>query len=665
MRTAADLIMKPITRELDRLRLFARPPPFTVHCTTACKRFSSKRLFSGARQAFFPPELDLSNVDGRGPKSSQALTKAMAARFIGCDSRGFGAIMYARLFFAGSLLACGFLIGVGSALAQPQEVRVPLIMSMPRSSLPLRHSLGRRSYDAIKKHAGRISSQVLPLTRTEMWVVPQANVNALRKAAAQYGVVAKKLDKNWNHVFRWTPIRVSMNGMPMMALAKSSKATMGVGITQHAPAEVLEYALTKDAGAQVTAKDAPKIKLQLNEKTALTITRTSVDIKSDMCAWHGMVDGTNAPATIMWWPGVAMAGTVQHEGRIFSIKHMPGGTHTAVAVVEKSENRMPPDHAPMSARLRADDPNLRDDPLVRQGDASKIRSLIESIGTPATERSQAQNQALRQPNVAQGDTRGSTTTMGEAAGPSDITINVIVAYTKKVASNYADVRRELIELAIEEANQSFRNSNLGFVKLKLVHAYQTDYVEEGEHFNHLWRFVDKGDGYMDEIHGLRDKYDADVAVLMVDDPKGCGLSTRVFADAGEAFAVMYHECAALTYSLAHEIGHLIGARHELAVDTTMAPFPYGHGYVNGSKWRDIMSYKESCGGCPRLPIWSSPNLMIRGQPAGTENEDNARVIGEQAARVANFRASRNDGLFSAGVVPRAPDAATGDRALPK
>jgi hypothetical protein len=100
---------------------------------------------------------------------------------------------------------------------------------------------------------------------------------------------------------------------------------------------------------------------------------------------------------------------------------------------------------------------------------------------------------------------------------------------------------------------------------------------------------------------------------------------------------VHHECAATTYSLAHEIGHIIGARHDLKFDQTMTPFAYGHGYVNGSKWRDIMSYKQSCNNCPRLPIWSSPMVRVKGEPAGSPELDNARVIAEQASRVAAFR----------------------------
>jgi hypothetical protein len=208
--------------------------------------------------------------------------------------------------------------------------------------------------------------------------------------------------------------------------------------------------------------------------------------------------------------------------------------------------------------------------------------------------------------------------------PNDIIIDVIVAYTKKAASNYFAIKRELVDLAIGETNRSFRLSNLDHIKLRLVHAYQTDYIEEGSHFDHVWRFADKGDGYMDEVHGLRDMYRADVALLVVDDAKGCGLATRVHADPDDAFAVVHHACATTNYTIAHEVGHLIGARHELS-------------YVNGTKWRDIMGLKESCGGCPRVPVWSSPTVLVNGEPAGTAEFDNARVIAEQAARVAAFR----------------------------
>jgi peptidyl-Asp metalloendopeptidase len=291
-----------------------------------------------------------------------------------------------------------------------------------------------------------------------------------------------------------------------------------------------------------------------------------------------------------------------------------------------SDDRMPPEHAPMPQRLRADLPSLHDDPLVRQGDASILRSVLASLNVAGGKLPPSEWKGIPKTDPAP-----------QPLLPVEVVIDVIVAYTKKVAENYTDVVREVVALAIEESNEAFRISGLGHIKLRPVHAYQTDYVEEGSHFDHVWRFADADDGYMEEIHELRTRHHADVAILMVDDNKGCGLATRVYADQDEAFAVVHQDCAVLTYSVAHEIGHLIGARHEINVDRAMTPFPYGHGFVNGTKWRDIMSYRESCGGCRRLPVWSNPRVLIDGERAGTLGEDNARVIAEQAARVAAFR----------------------------
>jgi hypothetical protein len=215
-----------------------------------------------------------------------------------------------------------------------------------------------------------------------------------------------------------------------------------------------------------------------------------------------------------------------------------------------------------------------------------------------------------------------------------VTIDVMILYTSKVASEYLDVEKDIAHHSIEEANASFVNSDIGNVKLRLVHSQRIDYDEsDGEHFNHLYRMVD-GVGAFANVKALRDEKRADVVVLIVDDPSGCGLATRVAADADEAFAVVHHACAVLTYSVPHEIGHILGARHDASLDETES---YGHGYVNGTKWRDIMSYKSSCGGCPRLAVWSNPTIKIQGERAGTAQADNARVILEQAERVSKFR----------------------------
>ena len=524
---------------------------------------------------------------------------------------------------AAPMLAATIWLAAGAAFAQVSNDSVEVIVS--QSDAAAKQNLSVRGFfNLVKRTAASLTGYALPLTKCEKWTLPKAQLDSVKKAAAKQGLLVTELGPGWDHVFQATPpeLNVTAKQKSIIDLAKSGKATTGVKIMSGPAPSMLEYALTKDAKGPAGA-DAPKLTVALSDNTVLTIARTSVDIKPKLCIWRGEVEQTGGLVTLMWWPNGQMAGTVQDQGKIYSIRHMGGQFY---AVVELSTERMPQEHASLPSSLRASDPNLRDDPLVQQGDASLLHRVVTAVRARQATPPQRASAAARDAPVHKPLPSGKA-----------VVIDVIVAYTRKAAGNYGDIKRELIDLAIEEANHSFRMSNLGNIRLRLVHAYQTGYVEEGEHFQHLWRFADRGDGYMDEIHGLRDKYRADVAVLIVDDPAGCGLSTRVYADAEEAFAVVHHECAAAAYSLAHEIGHIIGARHELALDKNMTPFPYGHGFVNGSKWRDIMSYKASCGGCPRLPVWSSPKVLVKGEAAGTADLDNARVLSEQGARVAGFR----------------------------
>jgi peptidyl-Asp metalloendopeptidase len=213
----------------------------------------------------------------------------------------------------------------------------------------------------------------------------------------------------------------------------------------------------------------------------------------------------------------------------------------------------------------------------------------------------------------------------------------MMLYTKRAASRYLQDPKDVIELAIEQANETFRNSGIPNVNLRLVDARMVNYDEaSGTKFDHLFRMVD-GIGAFREVGNLRDEKHADIVGLMVKDPKDCGLSARVGGTADEAYFVVHHSCAALTISIAHEVGHILGARHDRSIDKNDRPFPFGHGYVNGKKWRDIMSYNRSCNGCPRIPFWSNPRVMYEGEPTGTEREDTARVILEQAERISKFR----------------------------
>lgn len=545
---------------------------------------------------------------------------------------------------------CGGLAAM-PALAQVDEERVNLIVSKAPGDGKHAKSTGGQSdvnaLDEVKKHAGDASAHAMHMTKAETWSVPKHKVEAVKQAAARFGLTVTEADDASNHILQAKPadnMTLTDKQRAMLDLAKASKGTMNVRLVLGPTPEMLEHALSRKSGDGSTMDSLFQIKVCVGDNETLIIDRTSVDIKPDRSIWRGIVHGTGARVTLMWWPNGKVTGTVQRDGRMHAIRHLGG---RAYAMVEMSEEQMPDEHAAMPSRVRIDDPNLRDDPLVQQGDASVLRSQVQPRSArrpplPASKQARKDQLAFAPlPKAVLADKIKRPAPQGAAkAGqpPKDVIIDVVVAYTEQAASNYGDVRQELVELAVEESNESFRNSGLGHVKLRLVHAYQTSYDEAGAgHFDHVWRFADKGDGYMDEVHKVRDKYRGDVAILLVDDPSGCGLSTRVYADPDEAFAVVHHACAVMTYSLGHEVGHLIGARHERSMDTSTQPFPYGHGYVHGTKWRDIMSYKQSCGGCPRLPVWSSPNVQVKGEPAGTADTDNARVISEQAARVAGFR----------------------------
>src|SRR5262245_27583051 len=337
-----------------------------------------------------------------------------------------------------ALVGCALGFGIAPALAQPQsqpqtrQDQVEVIMSPRESGEPSRV---RNFFRSMKRRIAAVTGQVLPFTKCEKWSVPKANLEAVKQEAAKRGVVVTELGADWNHVMRSAPddTPLSDKQRAMMELAKAGKATAGVKLMAAPPPAVLEHALMKDANNPAAPRDAGKITVAHSDNVTKTIIRTGVDIKPDMCIWRGVVEETGALVTLMWWPNGRMAGTVQERDRIYSIRHMGGPIY---AMIEMGGDRMPQEHAPMPVRLRSDDPNARDDPLVTQGDASLLRPVTLGVRTPAAPGLQQQQKQVVAPAVA--------------PGAADIVIDVIIAYTRKAAANYTDIKSELVDLSIEE-----------------------------------------------------------------------------------------------------------------------------------------------------------------------------------------------------------------------
>ncbi len=528
---------------------------------------------------------------------------------------------------------------LGAEQAPPTAGPPPIELIL--SNLPPPGSPG---HSALEQAAGGTASQTLDMTHSEKWTIAADHFAALSAEAGRQGVDITRLDASWNETLKPAPSGQAMTAKQdqMMIDAMASKAAMGVHMMALPDAKVLEYALTKDMNSDAAAAAAPEIVFPLDATASVKIKRTSVEKQNDKYVWHGVIEETGEMATLLWWPAGRLAGTITYHGHMYAIRNMGGTMH---GIVDMAPKMLPPEHAPMDQKIKQK-MKMEEDPLVKNGDAGRLREEMKNAKSPrphdtSPERGRTKNLEDASPKAVPVDTAKLALvvpkTSPSSAMPGPVTITMMVAYTKRAAQHYTDITKDLIDVAIEDVNQSFRNSGVRNVKVELVHTYQTGYAEKGTHFDHVFKFADKGDGVMEEVHALRDKYRADVSILVVDDNNGCGLAAGVAPKEERAFAVVHHECAALSYSIGHELGHIIGARHDLGLDDTQQPFAYGHGFVYGTSWRTMMSYEESCGGCPRLPIWSNPEVMIRGVPAGDAQSNNARVIAEGAARVAKFR----------------------------
>ncbi len=228
-------------------------------------------------------------------------------------------------------------------------------------------------------------------------------------------------------------------------------------------------------------------------------------------------------------------------------------------------------------------------------------------------------------------------------------IDVMVVYTAdaRTAAGSVTAMENLIDLAITETNAGYSNSAVT-QRVRLVHTAEVSYSESGFDWSiTLSRLQGTSDGYMDNVHTLRDTYGADEVALIVNQSAYCGLGylmqTLSSSFAPYAFVVVSIDCATGYYSLAHEWGHNMGCAHDRA-NAVGSPgvYDYSYGYqAPDEAFRTIMAY-DCPSGCPRLNYWSNPDKSYGGQPMGVvytdpQAADNHKSLNNTLSTVRNFR----------------------------
>ena len=205
-----------------------------------------------------------------------------------------------------------------------------------------------------------------------------------------------------------------------------------------------EYALTSGANKPVPAGSSPReAGLQdrdPHQRQAATspFERIKASATEKGGTWRGGVEETGESAVLMWWKDGRLTGVFGYKGHIYTVVNMGGEVH---AVVETDPKMMPPDHSPAKA-----------------DNAVRPRTDAARAARGAASRSAAAGQA------------DSSDAERQALEAKKITIDLMLLYTKRAASHYMRDPADLMELAIEQANETFRNSGLGNISLRLVHT---------------------------------------------------------------------------------------------------------------------------------------------------------------------------------------------------